>query len=64
MFYLFPYFPVFVFPDVAGERKSATHLSRLMVKVISELDLAEAQIELEGHRVVEMLVEVERVHDP
>lgn len=61
---VFPSFRISEFPDIAGDSKSATHLSRLVVKVIGELDLAEAQIELEGHRIVEVLVEVERVHDP
>ena len=38
------------------------YLSRLVVKVVGQFDLAEAEVELEGDGVVEVLVEIKRVH--
>lgn len=39
-------------------------LCGLVVEVVGELDLAKAEVELEGDGVVEVLVEVEGVHHP
>jgi len=51
---------------VAGDAQKmllhVSYLGRLVVEVVGELDFSEAEVELKRDGVVQVLVEVERVH--